>query len=394
MAKRFKIGLIYTENKDWIAGSYYVINLIHALNTLSDESKPQLIILSFSPEEFNAPQNTGYPYLKFFLLNEKEFWVSYTLYERIVNKISRVFLKRNIFSREQTYKRLKLNLDVLFPATTHVYFSEIKNRLFWIPDFQEHFLPHFFSKEEIERRKLLQLNLSKQKNPIVFSSKNAMSHFQQFYPNSIAKPYVLQFAVTHPDFSTIAPQILFEKYNIKKPYFFCPNQVWAHKNHITVLKSLWILKSKGIDDLLVVFSGKETDYRNPEFHKELKKYVTDHGLEENVKFLGFIAREDQLQLMNQAISVIQPSLFEGWSTVVEDAKAMNQYVLASNLEVHKEQLKENVSFFNPLDPEELSKLIESCIRTKPLKIKNDYANNIRIFGETYIEIINVIVQGK
>ena len=33
---------------------------------------------------------------------------------------------------------------------------------------------------------------------------------------------------------------------------------------------------------------------------------------------------DQLRLMKESLGVIQPSLFEGWSTVIEDAKALNK----------------------------------------------------------------------
>ena len=54
MAKRLKIALIYSYNKDWVAGAYYIINLIQALNRQSDESKPELMILSHSQEEFQT----------------------------------------------------------------------------------------------------------------------------------------------------------------------------------------------------------------------------------------------------------------------------------------------------------------------------------------------------
>ncbi len=108
-----------------------------------------------------------------------------------------------------------------------------------------------------------------------------------------------------------------DKYNIQRAYFFCPNQFWAHKNHLTVLKAIRHLKNNGHKDVLVVFSGKEFDHRNPEFIVGIKAYISEHKLEENIRLLGFIDREDQLQLMNNAISVIQPSLFEGWSTEVK-----------------------------------------------------------------------------
>ncbi len=388
MVKRLKIGLIYSYNKDWVAGAYYILNLIHALNQQNDENKPELIILSNTLDEFNTVKQTGYPYLKFQQLNEKNFWASYNITERIINKITKIITGKNIIYREHTSKRLPVNLDILFPASTHIYFSNIKNKLFWIPDFQEHFLPHFFSEQEIAERKKNQKKLTDTSCPIVFSSNNALEHYKSIYPNSGSKTFVLQFAVTHPNYSTINAKELLNKYNIDKPYFFCTNQFWAHKNHITVLKSIKILKEQNEGTILVVFSGKESDHRNPEFFKQLKKFISENKIEDGVRFLGFIDREDQLQLMNNAIAVIQPSLFEGWSTVIEDAKSMGQYVIASNLDVHKEQMAKNCTFFDPDNAKELAGYLANFIQHHPEKKKIDYHRNVEKFGEAFVKIVN------
>jgi hypothetical protein len=42
--------------------------------------------------------------------------------------------------------------------------------------------------------------------------------------------------------------------------------------------------------------------------------------------------------MRRSIGMLQPSAFEGWSTVVEDAKTLGKTILASSIEVHREQL--------------------------------------------------------
>ena len=390
MVKRLKVGLIYSYNKNWVAGTYYIINLIHAINSQNDSSKPELIILSYTHEEFESIKNTGYPYLIFHQLYTKDFLPSYNILERGLNKLSRIFSGRNVINKKHSKKRLNINLDILFPATNHIYFEKIKNHVFWIPDFQEYFLPQFFSKEEILSRKKHQEGLANKGSFIIFSSNDAFGHFKSFYPQSKAKLFVLPFSVTHPPYTAISIESLFIKYQIDKPYFFCPNQVWAHKNHITVLKSVKRIKDQGNKNILVLFSGKEYDNRNPHFFKELKNYISDNGIEENVKFLGFIDRADQLQLMNHSICIIQPSLFEGWSTVIEDAKAIGQYIIASDLPVHREQINKNVSFFDAKNVEQLSGHLNDFIKQAPNKIKIDYNQNITIFGKRFIEILNEI----
>ena len=60
------------------------------------------------------------------------------------------------------------------------------------------------------------------------------------------------------------------------------------------------------------------------------------------------ARAEQLLLMKYAQAVIQPSLFEGWSTVIEDAISLQVPVIASNLPVNIEQLGDRGVYFDPL----------------------------------------------
>lgn len=391
MAQRIRVALAYTEDKNWVAGSYYILNLIHALKTLEDQRKPELFVLSTSPEEFEEVRKTGYPYLNYHLINEKDFWPSYSIMERLLNKMARVILRRNLISREVTQKRLKLKVDILFPASNFVYFSSVKNRLFWIPDFQERFLPQFFSEEERRQRQVYQEGLEKNGSTIVFSSNNAEGHFKKFYPGSSSVTYVLPFAVTHPDFDSIPIGDLYAKFNINRPYFFCPNQFWAHKNHILVLKAIKSMKENGRSDVLVVFSGKEFDQRNPDFFEQLKKYVSENGLGECVHFLGFIDRREQLQLMKNALGMIQPSLFEGWSTSIEDAKSMSQFVIASALDIHKEQLADNCVFFDPSDEKDLAAKLTQRMGLPSDNKKMNYKKNVEDFGTRFLEIVTDII---
>jgi hypothetical protein len=57
--------------------------------------------------------------------------------------------------------------------------------------------------------------------------------------------------------------------------------------------------------------------------------------------------------MIHAIAVINPSLFEGWSTSVEESKSRGKAVIHSDIPVHCEQAPARGYFFNPHDPEQL-----------------------------------------
>ena len=53
--------------------------------------------------------------------------------------------------------------------------------------------------------------------------------------------------------------------------------------------------------------------------------------------------------MRQSLAMLQPSLFEGWSTPVEEAKSLGKSIVLSNIPVHVEQSPPGVRYFDPTD---------------------------------------------
>ena len=265
--------------------------------------------------------------------------------------------------------------------------SEIIDRqkaLGWIPDFQEKYLQNFFSAEDLRSRNKRQNDYIKNNIPIVFSSNDSLSDFHKFHPESKdLKTFVLPFAVTHPDFSKENIDEIKTKYCINKPYLFCANQFWMHKNHLFLFKAFKIAKEKGLN-MQLVCSGKLSDYRNKEYGQTLLSYIKDECLEKDILLLGFIERTAQLCLMKNSYAIVQPSLFEGWSTVVEDAKCLNKFIFLSNLNVHLEQKPKNVAYFNPRDENDL---VNKLLSVKPTSYEQNYQNNVRDFGYAFIDII-------
>lgn len=381
MVKRTRIGLIFSYDENWIAGAYYMLNIIHALNTVENSLKPYLVILSNKKENFDLVQTeTKYPYLSYFKYPVKP---SYSVLERIINKASNILFKRKLIVKTVPPP----DIEFLYPDQDYTNLIKGLKKVNWIPDFQEEFLPHFFSKEKVLERKTYQKEIVCRGDIVVFSSEDAKSHFKKLYPEAKVKQFVLHFAVTHPDFSNQDIEILRKKYNLPTHYFFAPNQFWAHKNHKVILKALLELKLQG-EEIVVVFSGKENDHRNIHYVQELKNYIADNGIEENIRFLGFIERTEQLCIMKNSIAVIQPSLFEGWSTVVEDAKSLAKHIILSNINVHQEQIKDNVNFFDPQNSNELSAIIKSLHLNHPIEKQSNYKETIHLFGKEFLELVN------
>lgn len=389
MAERKNIALFFSYNEGWIGGTYYILSLIHALNQLPDESKPNLIIVCNTDDEFMLAKETNYPYLVKHAFKNLDLHSSATFTERVINKLS-----LSILGKKWMQKKQKLNyttvVETAFPCPQTNTFSDVKKSLFWIPDFQEYHLPEFFNNNKDERdwRYNFGKYVAKNNLPLVVSSKDAKKDFNTIYPFNKSTVTVIPFAVSHPEYIHLDIEQLKEKYHLKTPYFFSPNQFWKHKNHTVVIEAARILKEQGVTDFRVAFSGKESDFRNPTYVSELKENVKKYGLENQILFLGFIDRSEQLQLMNHAVSIIQPSLFEGWSTVIEDAKSMNQNIVASDLDVHKEQLQTyGGMLFKKNDANALAEILKQALANPPEKKQYDYKKDRLAFAQNFITCI-------
>ena len=385
MAARRKIALIYNYNEYWIGGTYYIQNLVASLNHLPKKDRPYLTIISNGKKNVDDLKRiTGYSRLSYRPMDG-----TLNFFSRVTNKISRLILKRNLISPD------KSGLEIIFPIKDGeclADFSNARKPLFWIPDLQEHFLPDFFTEEEIKRRVDFQMSVVNVGQDMVFSSEAARKDFNEVYPENNLNQHILRFAVSHPADAGAEVENVLAKYQIPSRYLICSNQFWKHKNHQVILKAIHEVK-KHIKEIFVVFTGKEYDYRYPHYFEELKDLAAALGINDNVRFLGFMDRKEQLALMKYSMAVIQPSLFEGWSTVVEDSKSIGATLIVSDIDVHKEQL-ENYSlksFFPPLSEQRLSELIIDVLKngSKDNTLSEyDYLNDVKKFAETFNAVLN------
>lgn len=382
MAERKRIALIFKVDPNWMGGTYYVLNIINALNTLSEEKKPIILLLCQNDDDYKfAKKTTKYPYLQFYQINLKKLG----LLKRIFNKLYKSIIGKPF---PLFVPNLKTQADIVFPMRITSQIRTNSPKLYWIPDFQDKFLPHFFSQKEIDFRNQTAKDIVKENGKVVFSSQDALNSFLKFYPEGKKlDTSIYHFSVSIPKLDNIDKDSILKKYRISKPYFYCANQFWVHKNHKVLFEAVNLLKKKGIN-ILVVCSGGTKDYRNPNYFNDLTNFIKENNLENYIRILGFIDRDDQLALMGECEAIIQPSLFEGWSTAVEEAKALNKFLILSDLDLHREQAPINSLFFERSSSESLANTIETFIKDKPTIMPFDYNEHIKNCGE---QIYNILI---
>ena len=377
---RFRIGIIFNFTRGWLGGFYYYQNIINAINFLDDEQKPQIII--FYNEEYSAYLNElHYPYMQLvpwkFIGIKKGYLLSFLQQKNVfVHDMIRSYGLTGIYAVN----------DNPVPSTKGKNHNTVAAA--WFPDLQHKFFPQFFDKKRLWLRELrLKITLRNARD-LVVSSNDTVEHFKKFYSlPSTLRIHVLQFVSVLDIYESRDILSVRATYKIPQEYFIVSNSFLKHKNHQVVLNALKELKKKN-GNVHVVFTGKMEVYPGPEHIDELKAIVKENNLEAYVSFLGVIPREDQLCIMKHAKAILQPSKFEGWNTTIEDAKSMQLPVIASNIQVHKEQLGDIGTYFDPTNPSELADVLTNYQKAGNGALYDDYSTRVKKFATDFLEIFN------
>lgn len=354
MNKKQRIAINALGSRNWIGGIQYTQNLVLALAQLPEEVRKQYeIILIGSQSKINFLEDLEKSVDQ--ILSENDFQ-AINFKEKLQWKLIRLFFDK----AQQKFEEILIQregIDFIYPYLPPK--KRIKNyrSATWIFDFQHKYLPDFFKEAEIKGRDQNFANIASKASTVVLSSKTAEKDFWKFFPNSQAQTEVLQFK-TFPNREWYEPNPveIQKKYYLPNKFFLISNQFWQHKNHLVVFEALQRLKSQSIEPI-VVCTGYFYDYRKPEYIDQVLETIHCSGLAHQVYLLGLIDRLDQIQLMRRSIALIQPSLFEGWSTVIEDARCLGKPVIMSDLEVNIEQNPPRNQVFERHSSESLAPII-------------------------------------
>lgn len=377
VSSRLRIGILFNFSAQWMGGVIYVLNIINTLDFLDDKEKPDIIVF-YNPELKKFLGEINYPYLQL---------VEWRYPSILKGNIISVIKQRNIFI-DDLIKRY--DLHSLFPMHDFPVRTKTNVKLIaWWADLQEKYYPEFFTPLQRFSRALRAKLILKNCGNLVLSSNAVLDDFRKFYRMQDKMSVSIFHFVSVVGSGTNQPiGELKEKYCLPDDYFLVSNQFHRHKNHKVLLLALSKLKAAGIRKH-VAFTGKLPAAKNGSYLSELHTIMNDNDLHNQVTMLGLIPRTDQLTLMRHCQAVIQPSLFEGWSTVIEDAKSLQVPVVASNLQVNIEQLGERGLYFDPHDPDELANIIKDY----PQRNLNDslyesYELRIKSAAKQLLEILS------
>jgi glycosyltransferase involved in cell wall biosynthesis len=323
------VGIVPLDTTgNWMGGRYYLQHLIRSVAALPENERLGMSDVWWERRADEDPFKEVREYLTESAI--------ITFPKGLAGRVSRKVRRRLAGWRDARDLFYRAGISSLFPLLPCE--SPGIPYVFWLPDFQHRYYPQYYSEKMLRwYEEHYDTNVA-QANLVVLSSQHALQDYQRNYPHHIKKARVVHFcSVPHDSWWDFDPECVVRDKGIDGKFVIVSNQFSHNKNHEVIFEAMRILRDKG-DAVKLVCTGSFHGFRGQDYFERLRTFVSENRLEGTIMMLGLLPRSEQIALMRRAAAVLQPSRFEGWSTIIEDAKTLGKKILASDIPVHREQL--------------------------------------------------------
>ncbi|WP_191059192.1 glycosyltransferase, partial [Geminicoccus harenae] len=346
-----RIGLRVLSNPLWTGGIHYVLAWATALSRLPSTERPEVVLL--------VADERGQPIAE---------------------------ANRHLAAAVEPFDRTAfLDLDLVYPATQLFEAPIGAPWAGWIPDWQCRYLPELFDQAEYARRDLHFRLLATRTPALAVSSAMAEADTRRIVGDAMVPTVRLPFpALVDPGEVAAMPRAE----EAPERYLLICNQWWRHKNLELPVEALARCRDRSIQ---LVFTGETKDPRWPDNEARIRGLIEHHGLTERCHVLGRIPRVTQLALLRDCTAVIQPSRFEGWSSVVEEAKVLGRPLLLAEFPVHREQAPD-ARFFGTNDPDALAEAMDDAWAGRIEPVPFDAEANVLACARRLVDLAGITRQ--
>ena len=160
-----------------------------------------------------------------------------------------------------------------------------------------------------------------------------------------------------------------ERYQVNYPFILYAGKISPHKNLVRIIEAFSSLKSEldkeeKFSDLKLIIIGDEVSR-----HPDLRRTVIKSGVQNDVRFLGFVPI-DVLRIFYDAAKIfVFPSLYEGFGLPPLEAMAHGTPVVTSNTSSLPEVVRDAAVLVNPENVFEIRKALHRALTDQPLREK-------------------------
>lgn len=160
-----------------------------------------------------------------------------------------------------------------------------------------------------------------------------------------------------------------KKYGIEESYIIYISTIQPRKNLLRLIEAFAKVAKEKKDLELVLVGKAKGEGKQGWMFEDILKAPKDLGIEDKVKFLGFVPTEDLSVLLSGALAFTQVSLWEGFGIPVVEAMATGVPVIVSNVSSLPEVVGKAGLLVDPYSVDQIEQAIRVMVTDKKLRQK-------------------------
>ena len=361
---------------------------------LASKINPKLAKVRFFHTKKNINKNLishniNSQYIKLCLFKKIYLYIKTTEKYRLIYKLIRLIFDFNFFESFLLNK----GIDLVYFISPSRYALDLNqlNFIFTVWDLchrDQIEFPEVKNNNEFENRELRLNYACKRAIKIIADCEYSKLNLSQKYNIELSRiriiPFEPQVDIKNDLYSCDTLMNTMEKYKIKNEYIYYPAQFWPHKNHIYILKGLFILEKKYKIIISAVFSGGDKGHKN-----FIVNYANKLGIQDRLIFTGFVSNKEIISHYKNSLALVMPTFFGPTNIPPLEAFKIGTPVIYSDLNGLRDQVGDAGLLIDLNHPNSLSEQLFKLLKDKNLR--NDLIKKGYKYFEKYEDINRLIV---
>jgi len=285
----------------------------------------------------------------------------------ILNLLDPMYIKFSLFDIDL------LHIPYQLPPTFNLPYPCIVT----MHDVQELHFPEFFTPEERIFRAINYWNSLKYANGVIVSYNHVQDDLLKYFNIAHPKVNVCPPPFEHISICSHSPDEALgytSKYKNLDSFILYPAQTWRHKNHLSLIKALELIKLRHCRSISLVCTGTKNSF----FEDTISNYLLRSTVSHDILFTDIVPETELYWLYKNCSLVVIPTLYEAGSFPLLEAMILEVPVICSSVTSLPETIGDSRFIFDPLDTDGMSQLILEMLGNLELRQANVMNSRDRI----------------
>lgn len=263
----------------------------------------------------------------------------------------------------------KRNLNFFVSPSNFFYGIYYKKTIQIVHDLAPLKYPDSFKKQSVRAYKRQIKRLFNSKNLIATNSQTTLQDITKLDSNMSSKVHYIGTGLSswlNPHKSDPSQSVLKSRFALKDKYILSIGTIQPRKNYKNAIEAFYEFQKIHKDYSYVVVGKAGWLY------KDIIQLVKKLDLEDKVKFIGYQSEDVIRTLLSNASIFLQSSTWEGFGMPLLEAYYFSLPIAASDIEVFREVIGNNATFFDPKSPYSIFSALQKVSKLGQTKLDQEF----------------------